>query len=285
MEEESVRQMYLAGVRRWPSVRLEFEPFEAHCRALFAPETDPIPREGADLYLCCACANGDSEALSVFEHETLGVARAAIEKIRRDSDFTEETLQELWQKLLLGPNAKVAGYSGRGPLKAWVRIAATRAALDRCRAQRVSATRQTELTDGFAGPGFNPELFVSKLRYAEAFQSALQEAVAALPRRERNALRMHVCGHCSIDEIGRAYNVHRATAARWLERGRTSIHDALRAGLFRRDVRLSDSEFKSLALGMGNELELRLSQSHARSQLALDQSDRKEERSANGSRR
>ena len=228
---------------------------------------------------------GTPRGRGLAQHADVGVARAAIAKVRRDTDFTEETLQELWQKLLFGPKARVAGYSGRGPLKAWVRIAATRAALDRCRAQRVSATRQTELTDGFAGPGFNPELFVSKLRYAEAFQSALQEAVAALPRRERNALRMHVCGHCSIDEIGRAYNVHRATAARWLERGRTSIHDALRAGLFRRDVKLSDSEFKSLALGMGHELELRLSQSRARSQVALEPTERKEERSAHGSRR
>jgi RNA polymerase sigma-70 factor (ECF subfamily) len=230
---------------------------------LFADAPDGDSREGADVYLCCACANGDPEALRAFERETLDVARAAIEKVRRDGDFVEETLQELWQKLLFGSNARVAGYAGRGPLKAWVRVAATRVALDRCRGLRISAIRQTELNEGFAGPGFNPEQFVSKQRYAEAFQSALEDAVQNLSPRDRNVLRMHVCGHCSIDEIGRAYNVHRATAARWLERSRTSIYDTLRSGLFRRDVKLTDSEFKSLALGMGRELELRLSGSHA----------------------
>lgn len=273
MEEESVRKMYLEGVRRWPSVQLDPASFEAHCRVLFADVPDEDSREGADVYLCCACANRDPEAQRTFEQETLPVARAAIEKVRRDAEFVEETLQELWQKLLFGTNARVAGYSGRGPLRAWVRVAATRVALDRCRSLRVSATRQTELTDGFAAPGFNPEQFVSKQRYAEAFQSALTEAVAALSPRDRNVLRMHVCGQCSIDEIGRAYNVHRATAARWLERGRSAIYEKLRSGLFRRDVKLTDSEFKSLALGMGRELELRLSGSHAWSRTALSRAD------------
>lgn len=269
-----MRKMYLDGVRRWPSIHVDEQSFEAHCRVLFADANEDDSREGADVYLCCACANRDAEALRTFERETLEIARSAIEKVRRETDFVDETLQELWQKLLFGTNARVAGYAGRGPLKAWVRVAATRTALDRCRSLRISAIRQTELSEGFAASGYDPEQFVSKQRYAEAFQSAMEEAVAALTPRDRNVLRMHVCGHCSIDEIGRAYNVHRATAARWLERGRTSIYDTLRSGLFRRDVKLTDSEFKSLALGMGRELELRLSGSHVWSGAAGSRADR-----------
>jgi RNA polymerase sigma-70 factor (ECF subfamily) len=274
MEEESVRRQYLEGVRRWPSVQLDAASFEAHCRVLFAGEADASSREGADIYLCCACANGDPEALRVFEQETLEVARGAIERIQRDKEFVEETLQELWQKLLFANNARVAGYAGRGPLKAWVRVAATRVALDRCRALRISAIRQTELTEGFAASGFTPEQFVSKQRYAVAFQSALEDAVTSLSPRDRNVLRMHLCGHCSIDEIGRAYKVHRATAARWLESVRTSIHDVLRSSLLQRDVKLTDSEFKSLALGMGRELELKLSGSQAWTGSAVSRADR-----------
>ena len=77
-------------------------------------------------------------------------------------------------------------------------------------------------------------------------------------------LRMHVAGQCSIDEIGRAYNVHRATAARWLDRTRTRIYDEVRQELCVKRAHLTASEFKSLATIMGTELELSLSRSSER---------------------
>ena len=77
-------------------------------------------------------------------------------------------------------------------------------------------------------------------------------------------LRMHVAGHCSIDEIGRAYNVHRATAARWLDRTRTRIYEEVRQELCVKRANLTASEFKSLATMMGTELELSLSRSAER---------------------
>jgi RNA polymerase sigma-70 factor, ECF subfamily len=92
----------------------------------------------------------------------------------------------------------------------------------------------------------------------------LRDAVSGLSRQERNVLRMHVTGHCSIDEIGRAYNVHRATAARWLDRTRTRIYEEVRRELCVKRANLTASEFKSLATMMGNELELSLTRSSER---------------------
>jgi RNA polymerase sigma-70 factor, ECF subfamily len=260
-----VEHMYQEGLRKWPGVPLTYEAFARHCATVMGTDGATEVREGADLFLCCACALGDARALRVFQREAVPVARMAVAGVRRDRDFIEETLQEVWDKLLCGPSAKVAKYSGRGPLQAWVRVTATRAAFDRCRSLGVTTARQVELTDALAAPECSAELALSRVRYGAVFQSALREAVANLSARERNALRMHVCGQCNIDEIGRAYDVHRATAARWLERARLSIVDGVRAGLRRRDVKLTDSEFVSMAQGLASVLELRLSGSFVQS--------------------
>ncbi|HET7545789.1 MAG TPA: sigma factor-like helix-turn-helix DNA-binding protein, partial [Polyangiaceae bacterium] len=137
--------------------------------------------------------------------------------------------------------------------------------LDRQRARNRFAGQHVELTDRLAAPGGSPDALLLKARFGQAFQQALRDAVSRLSRQERNVLRMHITGHCSIDEIGRAYNVHRATAARWLERTRTQIYEEVRQELCVKSKNLTSSEFKSLATIMGAELELSLSRSSDRS--------------------
>jgi len=263
--EDAVRQMFLEGKRKWPRVELGFDVFFGHCsRVLKVTALGEPPREAADLYLCCACAEAQPEALRLFESEGSGVATAAIARIDRSADFVQDTLQEVWDRLLLGAGAKVRQYSGCGPLKAWVRVAATRVALDRLRARNRFSGHHIELTDRLAAPGGSPEAELLKLRFGQAFHQALRDAVSGLSKQERNVLRMHIAGHCSIDEIGRAYNVHRATAARWLERTRTRIYEEVRQELCVKRANLTASEFKSLATMMGTELELSLSRSGER---------------------
>jgi RNA polymerase sigma-70 factor (ECF subfamily) len=253
--QDTVREMYLAGQRKWPALRLGFDAFLGHYQKVSAP--DQTPTLEPDLYLCCACVQAEPEALRLFETEALGVAQAAIRRIDSGDDFVREALQELWNKLLVGEDAKVRYYSGRGPLKAWVRVAATRVALDRRRTRKRSAERRRELTDQLAAADVNVEAWLLKARYGQLFQDALRAAVAALSEQERNVLRMHVVGQCSIDDIGRAYGVHRATAARWIERARAKIYGDVQSALCV-EQRLTASEFKSLAAVMGGEAELSL---------------------------
>ncbi len=259
MNAETVRQCYRDGLERWPSLTLAFESFADYWQTLFDVGDEIAPSEGGDLVLCCACLAGDPEALRLFERETLHIARAAIAHVRREREFLQETQQEVWDKLFRRPNPKIAKYKGRGSLQAWIRVTASRAAVDRCRALGVTTTRETELTERLAALSPGVEILLSRARYGAAFQSALQKAVAALSPQDRNALRMHVCGHCSIDEIGRAYGVHRATAARWLERARSAIREGVRGHLLRGGIKLTDSEYSSIARGIASELELGLS--------------------------
>lgn len=254
---DAVRQMYLEGQRRWPTLSLAFEAFEAHCRGLLGGRAeDAAVRHGDDLFLACACALGNEEAVRVFERETLRVAEAAIRRIANDAEFVQETLQDIREKLLVGREPGIARYGGLGPLQAWVRVSATRAALDRCRALGRVAKTHVELSEKLAALESGPESALARACYGDAFQTALRNAVARLDAQERNVLRMHVAGHCSIDDIARVYSVHRATAARWLQRARERIYDTARRELAVTYRKLTDSEFRSLAMELGSALEL-----------------------------
>ena len=268
-----MRQMFLDGQRHWPRVRLEFEQFALHCSRVLGDERDDMQRDAADLFLCCACAALEPEALLAFESEVLGAAKAAILRVNHNAEFLQETLQEVRQRLLTGPEARVNQYSGRGPLKAWVRVAATRVALDGIRGRGLVAAREVELSESLEAAEQSPEELFTKKRYGHVFQEALRDAVSALTAQERNVLRMHVAGRCSIDEIGRAYNVHRATAARWIDRSKTRIYESVQRKLGNQHAKLTTSEFRSLARLMGGELELNLTAASTSSQVTSRRSD------------
>lgn len=259
--QEALREMYAEGIERWPSIRVTLEEFQRQCERICEGESpvEELPRHAADIYLCCACVKQDPLAIAIFERETEEVVRGAISRVHRDEEFVRETQQEFWKKLLVGPSAKINDYRGRGPLQAWLRVAAARLALDRYRAERQVAVREVDLGDSLADQIFGPESTLTRARYHEPFRLAFRHAIAGLDDRDRNLLRMHVDGRCSIDQIGRAYNVHRATAARWLDQAKDHILKAVRTELELVGPHLTDSEFQSVARVIGGELEVELS--------------------------
>jgi RNA polymerase sigma-70 factor, ECF subfamily len=258
--EENLRRMFADGERRWPGIRIDFESFCRHCYSALGSDPPPLVQaHGADLYLCCACVARNPTAILAFQAETSGMARAAISHIRRNPEFVEEALQHLYDKLLLSSNPKVAAYAARGPLKAWTRVIAARLAIDESRARRLAWGRRVDLSEELNAEGPAPDSNLTRAEYAEAFQRALECAVRGLSAQNRNLLRMQVVGKCTIDQIGRIHGVHRATAARWLERVRLQVLDSMRQQLCREQKRMTESEFMSIARSMGSVLELSLS--------------------------
>jgi RNA polymerase sigma-70 factor, ECF subfamily len=252
--------MLFEGSLRWPSIKVTPEQYERHCEAIRGTRSLEELREyAADIYLCCACARQDPVAQQTFEREAERVVHGAVARVCSEREFVLETLQEFWKKLIAGPDSKVTEYSARGPLQAWLRIAAARLAIDRKRATKVAERRESDLEDAVAAQGFGPESTLTRVRFCEPFRNALRSAIAELPRKERNLLRMHILGRCSIDQIGRAYGVHRATAARWLEHAKMHIVRDVRTRLEVAGASLTDSEFQSVARVVGGELELGLS--------------------------
>jgi RNA polymerase sigma-70 factor (ECF subfamily) len=75
----------------------------------------------------------------------------------------------------------------------------------------------------------SPELEYTKGVYRQEFQRAFESALRALPDRARTLLRQHYVDGVTLDELGRLYRVHRATAARLLLRARVLVLETTRA--------------------------------------------------------
>ncbi len=249
-----------AGHETWPAIQIAFERFEEFVRV-----RDPaaVSRFPTDLYLAAACEHGDPAALAVFEREILAPARGAISAIDASSTFVDEVFQRLRTKLLVGDGdrPRIVDYTGRGPLRAWIGISAARAALMLRRSQK----RQREVsvddwTDVLAMMSTsNPELDLLKQQYASAFSQALRDAAARLESRMRAVLRMSTVDGLSIDEIGAVYGVHRATAARWIQRACNTLYGDTRTLMTER-LALTATELDRVTALIQSQLSINLSQ-------------------------
>jgi hypothetical protein len=84
-----------------------------------------------------------------------------------------------------------------------------------------------------------------KRQYGPAFKAAFAAAFSALAPRQRTLLRQQVLDGLTIDELGALYRVHRATAARWLERAREALLSGTRTAL-ERELKVSATECESI---------------------------------------
>lgn len=256
VDDQAIEQAFARGKQAWPGIEVDLSTFRTHCERVLgeAPEWE-WARFAPELFLCCGCARGDVEATRALESDTLPHVVKAISRIDSDPEFVEEALQILRDKLLVGPRAKIADYAARGPLVAWLSVAAARVALDLIRSRNARKLQHADLPDRLAQSDTSPLNDIVKSRYADSFQRALKHAISALPSRERNLLRLQLVGRCSIDQLGRMYLVHRATAARWLEGARNRVFESVREQM-KIEHHLTDGEFDSIARGVRSQLDL-----------------------------
>ncbi len=179
----------------------------------------------ADFYLARACAAGDPAALAAFEPILAAEVGAAARSVRAPAEVADEVGQRLRVSLLVGDADRgptIANYAGRGDLRGFLRISAARECL---RVARRSAREVGMGEDdlGALAEEVDPELERLKVTYRQEFAACFTAALAVLEPRERTLLRHQVFDRLSIDQIGALYHVHRATAARWLERARSRL--------------------------------------------------------------
>jgi RNA polymerase sigma-70 factor (ECF subfamily) len=261
----AVERLWQAGRAAWPTVDVPLARFAAHVARLVEGTPDPEAAagdlHGADLYLACACAARDPGGLRLFEDQVLPQAAAALRRLDSSHAFADEVRQLLRQKLFVGDGEappKIGDYAGRGPLATWVRVAAVRTALN----LRGSGRREQPMTSSqvaaLAPPVDDPALQYLKAQFADAFESALARACAALADRDRTILRLRFVDDLNIDQIGGLYGVHRATVARWIARIRDELFAATRGDLVGR-LKLGESDFDGLLRLARSQLDLSLS--------------------------
>jgi RNA polymerase sigma-70 factor, ECF subfamily len=200
----------------------------------------------ADLYLACACAVGAPGAAARLEELCISQVGKAIGRIDHSAMFVTEIQQRTREKLLVGGadgRPRIAEYGARGSLAAYVRVSAIREALMEKRSTGRHRADELDEPDGLVTGDVTLEMV--RREYHTEFQQALRNALATLDRRERAALRLSYLDNLSIDQIGRLFHVHRATAARWITRAQDRVRDLTRAQMQQR-LGLSDSETESL---------------------------------------
>ena len=252
--DKILADLYRRGQEAWPGIDLAVDELIAHLgRHVVQIEDvagflDEVHAE--DLYLCAGCTGGDARAIALviqhyFDEVGKALARLAVDSLNRD-----DLEQELRLKLFVpqpGKLPKVASYSGRGRLRGWLRVVATRCIVDMLRAKR-----SPEAQDGddanlqrLPDTASDPELAHLKSLYRDQFAAAFHDALAELTPKQRNLLRHNVLRGLSIDEIGALYGCHRATAARWLASARRDIYRHTRSSLSKR-LRVDRDELASI---------------------------------------
>jgi RNA polymerase sigma-70 factor (ECF subfamily) len=236
----------------WPEVEVAVEEFVAYVGGRL-PSDEPVsvalPKMCTrDLYLALACIRGDARALAAFESYCLEALDGALARLSVSADVLVEVKQRLRRSLLVGDGASapvIAQFSGRGNLRAWVRVIAVREALSMVRRARRDTPLEHDLLAQQLMPKDDPELSYLKGVYRQEFKNAFAETLRSLGDREATLLRQQIIDGLSIDELGALYRVHRATAARWLEHARRRLVEGTMS-LLRSRLQVQSDELDSI---------------------------------------
>jgi len=202
-----------------------------------------VTKPVGDLELARACLTNDEGAQRQLEAQLRSVLPGALKGLRRDPAFADEVRQKLLEKLLVGPHPKIAGYSGRGPLKAWLRAAALRTALHLLAQRRPSETLDERIP--VADTGADPELAHLRRRFAEPLKRSVEAALKELSRDDRNALRFYFLEGMTVQQIATLRGVHKSNVSRLIARVRRDLLASVTA-MVKSQVRVTDSELESV---------------------------------------
>lgn len=212
--------------------------------------------EAGDVLLAEGCARGDAASLRLFERRfgadldvaitrspSLGVGKGDLRRLVREHLFVGGA----------GRPPSIGGYAGRGPLRAWLRVAASRVVRELAGRSAQPAARADDELDALLPAPSDPELAYLRHAYGAQLPGAFADALAKLTPRQRNLLRRtHVHGLTS-DRLAAMYGVHRAAVSGWIEDARKALLAQLRVALRARTAR---QDFDSVVSLVGGRLDV-----------------------------
>lgn len=223
----------------WPDIEVPDERFarELGRRLEKAKGVALTALKAADVYVAVACLDGDERAIAGVRDLLAREVAFAAAKTTASADQLAEVIAQLSRVLFVDEPDRVAAmrdYSGRGDLKSYLRVIATRALIRIVNRGR----REVDLGDGDLldriVPASDPELSILRAQYREVVDDAMRAAIATLDDRGRALLRYAFVDGWNVDQVGRVYGVHRATAARWIAAVREQLGERIRDALAER---------------------------------------------------
>jgi RNA polymerase sigma-70 factor (ECF subfamily) len=229
VEPDSVRSAWLKGREQFPRARLDEDGFRRGLASLRVAAPDLQERAG-EIYLVVACLAGDGGALAEFDATFVATLPRYVAHLPLGAAQLADLQQDLRVRLLTGSHPRLATYSGRAALVGWLRVIATRAALDML-ADRDRPGSAIPSLDDLVATYSSPELALARHSLRPALEEALREAFATLSADQRTILRLHFVDGLNIEAIGRIYQVHRSSVGRWLISIRSHVFERVRQRL------------------------------------------------------
>ena len=212
----------------------------------------------SDLYLACACSQGDGRAIAYFDSFYLERALAGVLRADR-SPAGADDMRQLIREHLLVPRGdappRICQYLGRGTLLKWLRMVATALAISQHRRDKGELPLEDEALAELSANDAGPETVYLKGRYRNEFNAAFQSALRSLSERERNLLRLYLVQQLTVDQLGRVYHVDRSTISRWISAARSKVLDETRNRLVEM-LSVSRTELTSLLRLLRSQLDM-----------------------------
>jgi RNA polymerase sigma-70 factor, ECF subfamily len=227
--ESELARIHREGAAAWPAISIAPGVLAAHlARCLPAEQELLLALETircADLFLAAGCASNDAAALAAFDAMLGPTVDGSVRSIDPNPAFLSEVRQYVRQRLLMTEGdapARIATYSGRGPLHSWLRAVAVRGALN----LKEAAPRESPLP----GPGLelamsggDPEWQLLRSQHHKEFKEAFEGALGSLEPDERTLLRFQVVDGLTTEQIGKLFQVNKGTVSRRLQKARDRL--------------------------------------------------------------
>ena len=246
----TIHAAWLVGRQAYPEITITEQELAAFVGA--RPIGD---RCIVDLYLAAALSRGDGAALAELDRTVLPAVKRGIAGLGLTDYAWRDLEQMLREKMLV--RGSIGNYDGRAPLAIWLRVCTVRDALRQLERDRRTVDVDDDELEQLAPDVPDPELLYLRRLYGEQFRIAFASALGELPPRERNLLRHAVIDGLGIDQIAAIYHIHRATAARRLERARKQLIDGTRAHL-RSALGVGETELESIMRALAGAIDVTL---------------------------
>ncbi|MBL9016964.1 MAG: hypothetical protein JNL83_22435 [Myxococcales bacterium] len=207
------------GRARWPGFSVERSVFEQAVDD--AAEVD----HPEDLYLALGCVARMPEAVRAFRDEHASALVGFARTVLREGGAADELGAQLLVDMLVGDETgpRLANYSGRGPLRAWLRMSTVRRALNAkrntTRRQELDGKLLAEAVDGAT----DPETALLKDQYGAVFEQSFREAVQELAAPLRTLLRLHYGEGLGLGALAAMNGWSKPTASRRVAEARAAV--------------------------------------------------------------
>lgn len=233
----SIEDQLAAARAVWPDLAIAPARFAAELARRLGSELSPELVESIradEVYFAIACEDGMPAAIAHLESNYLREVEIAAAKLRATPDQAAEMRGRL-RGILFGSEpgraAAIASFSGRGDLRGYLRVIATRELIRAINRGRKEVPLDVDVMLDRLGIASDPDIDLMRRRYGDDVAAALRTSLVALDDRGRALLRYYLIDGWNIERIGEVYGVHRATVARWLVTAREAIGDRIRAEL------------------------------------------------------